>query len=75
MGSVAKRRISAVFAPAKKHLFGAFCGVFYGLNTAALMRPIAKRLALRLSARTPEVVFALDHLDRVWGFLSDNWRI
>jgi len=64
-----------VFAATEKHLLAAVGGVFDRFKACVFVGAIAEWLALGLTACTPEIAFALDHLDRIGLFLRDGWVV
>lgn len=75
MRRVTKRRLFAVFAAAEEDLFADLSGIFHRRKAGAFVRAIAKWLLCRLAASAPEVGFACLNLDRIRGFLRDDWDV
>lgn len=71
MAAIAERLLAGVFAAAKEQLAGFLGGAFDRRKAAALVAAIAKGLFLRFAAGTPEIAFALRHLDGKGAFLGD----
>jgi len=75
MRPVAKRLVGAGLAAAEKGAAIFLGGPFLRLEGRALVRAIAKGLALRAAAAAPELGFSLGHFDRKGGFLRDDRRV
>ena len=63
MAAVAERRVLRVFATAPRHGFGLGDFRFQRREARALVRAVAKRLALGPAARAPEVSAGFNFLD------------
>ena len=73
--AITKRHFSRLFAATKEHLAGFRRGIFHRRNPRSLVRTITKRLIFRSPTGTPEIVFTLDHFNRIRPFLCDNWNV
>lgn len=72
MGAVAERAVAAVFATAEVNRAGLFSLERFRSKAAAAVRAVAKRLALALAARAPEIGFPGFDDDRIRSLLRND---
>jgi hypothetical protein len=72
MRAVAQRRTLCVFASTKIQRSARRSPVGLGQEIGAFVRAVAKWLAPAFAAGAPEILFALNNLNRVGAFLCDG---